>query len=228
MITGYNTDVEYDGVVYHIQTEDKGLKTPLILSLVYTGGEILASRRTPYDDLISSGFDERVLAERLDRQHKLICAAIKAGRIEDLKRLAAKKPERTAKRKKPSSNEAAPVVATEDETETTVTAGETNEDIREASADRFAVSDEEADGDGPNPLSITLLDEVEMHGGDYLTLRVQVSRTSGDGSQPVPQARVVLKILGTTFEPASTFSITNKEGMAVIFATLPQFTSMKA
>ena len=52
MLTGFNTDVEYDGVVYHVQTEDKGLRTPFILSLVYTGGAILASKRSPYDDLI--------------------------------------------------------------------------------------------------------------------------------------------------------------------------------
>jgi hypothetical protein len=86
VITGFNTDVEHDSVVYHVQTEDKGLKSPLILSLVYVGGTILASKRTPYDDLIASGFDEKLLAERLQRQHKLICAAIHAGRIEDLKR----------------------------------------------------------------------------------------------------------------------------------------------
>ena len=86
MITGFNTDVEHEGVVYHVQTEDKGLKSPLILSLVYVGGTILASKRTPYEDLISAGYDEKKLAERLNRQHKLICAAIHAGRIEDLKR----------------------------------------------------------------------------------------------------------------------------------------------
>ena len=86
MITGFNTDVEHDGVIYHVQTEDKGLKSPLILSLVYVGGTILASKRTPYDDLISAGFDENKLAERLQRQHRLICAAIRTGRIEDLKR----------------------------------------------------------------------------------------------------------------------------------------------
>jgi hypothetical protein len=86
VITGFNTDVEHDGITYHVQTEDKGLKSPLILSLVYVGGTILASKRTPYDDLIASGFEESKLAERLNRQHKLICAAIHAGRIEDLKR----------------------------------------------------------------------------------------------------------------------------------------------
>jgi hypothetical protein len=88
VITGFNTDIEFDGVVYHVQTEDKGLETPLILSLVYVGGAILASKRSPYHDLIKDGFDPLVLTERLQRQHKLICAAVKAGRIDDLKRLS--------------------------------------------------------------------------------------------------------------------------------------------
>lgn len=88
MITGFNTDVEYEGTVYHVQTEDKGLDSPLILSLVYVGGAILASKRSRYDDLIAKGFEEKELAERLNRQHKLICAAIRSGRIEDLKRMS--------------------------------------------------------------------------------------------------------------------------------------------
>ncbi|MBC7932808.1 MAG: hypothetical protein H7Z38_19785 [Rubrivivax sp.] len=85
MITGFNTDIPHEGVTYHVQTEDKGLDTPLILSLVYVGGAIIASKRTRYDDLLQTGFDEKVLTERLQRQHKLICAAIRAGRIEELK-----------------------------------------------------------------------------------------------------------------------------------------------
>jgi hypothetical protein len=84
VITGFNTDIEHEGVTYHVQTEDKGLDSPLILSLVYSGGAILASKRSTYDDLIATGFNEKTLAERLQRQHKLICAAIHAGRIEDL------------------------------------------------------------------------------------------------------------------------------------------------
>jgi hypothetical protein len=87
MITGFNTDVEHDGVIYHVQTEDKGLETPLLLSLVYSGGAILASKRSSYQDLIKNGFNEAALAERLQRQHRLICAAINAGRIEDLKKM---------------------------------------------------------------------------------------------------------------------------------------------
>ncbi|MBA3768361.1 MAG: hypothetical protein H0W99_15560, partial [Acidobacteria bacterium] len=88
MITGFNTDVEYDGVTYHVQTEDKGLESPLILSLVYSGGAILASKRSPYNDLIAAGFSEQTLTERLQRQHKLICAAINAGRLDDLKKMS--------------------------------------------------------------------------------------------------------------------------------------------
>lgn len=90
MITGFNTDIEFQGVTYHVQTEDKGLDTPMILSLVYDRGTILASKRSPYNDLLGDGFNEKILAERLQKQHKLMCAAIRAGRIEDLKRMTLK------------------------------------------------------------------------------------------------------------------------------------------
>jgi len=90
VITGFNTDVEHDGVVYHVQTEDKGLDSPFILSLVYSGGAILASKRSRYEDLIASGFSDEALSERLKRQHRLICAAIHSGRLNDLKKMSAR------------------------------------------------------------------------------------------------------------------------------------------
>jgi len=91
VITGFNTDIEHDGVIYHVQTEDKGLDSPIILSLVYAGGTILASKRSPYEDLIAEGFSDEVLAERLKRQHRLICAAIHSGRIDDLKKMSGRR-----------------------------------------------------------------------------------------------------------------------------------------
>ncbi len=90
MISGFNTDIEFDGVVYHVQTEDKGVSARVIMTLVYDGGTILASKRAPYDDLGSDDFDESVVADRLGRQHKLICAAVRAGRIDDLKKMSRK------------------------------------------------------------------------------------------------------------------------------------------
>ena len=92
MISGFNTDVEFQDVVYHIQTEDKGLRAQLFVSLVYNRGTILASKRTSYADLANGIFSEAELAERLQRQHKLICAAVKAGRIADLQKMAAADP----------------------------------------------------------------------------------------------------------------------------------------
>ena len=80
--------MEHDGVVYHVQTEDKGLESPIVMSLVYSGGAILAAKRSSYADLIAIGFEEAALAERLKRQHRLICAAIHAGRVEELRQLS--------------------------------------------------------------------------------------------------------------------------------------------
>ena len=62
----------------------------MIMTLVYNGGTILASKRAPYDDLVNDNFDEKKLAERLGRQHKLICAAVRAGRMDDLRQMSKK------------------------------------------------------------------------------------------------------------------------------------------
>ena len=90
MISGFNTDVKFDGTVYHVQTEDKGAPSMVIMSLVYDRGTILASKRESYQDLIQAGLDEKKLAERVSRQHKLICAAVKAGRLSELKEMTAR------------------------------------------------------------------------------------------------------------------------------------------
>lgn len=96
VISGFNTDIEFDGVVYHVQTEDKGLSSKLIVSLIYDGGTILASKRVSYEDLSASDFEESAIADRLNRQHKLICAALRAGRLEDLKKMSGKAAPATA------------------------------------------------------------------------------------------------------------------------------------
>jgi hypothetical protein len=119
VITGFNTDINFEGVTYHVQTEDKGLRTPLILSLVYQGGTILASKRSPYDDLLVEKFDEKLLEDRLNRQHTLICAAIRAGRIEDLKRMTMKDtPAKGLVATRPVTSEKAPSEQRKTETKT--------------------------------------------------------------------------------------------------------------
>ncbi len=83
MITGFNTDVNYEGRVFHVQTEDKGVENPVVESLVYTGGEIITSRRTSYGDLArSSEYSESEVARRMEGQHQAIIREILYGRFD--------------------------------------------------------------------------------------------------------------------------------------------------
>lgn len=222
MITGFNTDVEHDGVIYHVQTEDKGLATPLILSLVYTGGEVLASKRSPYEDLITAGFDEATLAERIQRQHRLICAAIHAGRVEDIKLMGQRALE---ERRAPAAPEPEEIPIS--------TALPTEEELLElgdlpleVDMEAPEVLDQISIAAGvANQLHVNLLEERELRGGHFVTLRVRVSRGPNEAPESVPDAHVVLKTLGTTFRPVSTFAKTDKDGVAIMFAALPKFTS---
>jgi hypothetical protein len=84
VLTGYNTDIEYSGTTYHVQTEDKGRGNPLVESLVYTAGEILYTRRTPYHDLVAQEIDREAVASLMERQHRAIVEAVQTGRLEQL------------------------------------------------------------------------------------------------------------------------------------------------
>lgn len=288
MITGFNTDIEHDGVVYHVQTEDKGIETPLILSLVYSGGAILASKRSRYEDLIASGYSDEALSERLTRQHRLICAAIHAGRIEDLKRMAAasvpegKQPPK-ARKKAPDPQlepqldpqleilrgdeerealEAERVLQAEQERlareaeqesearetpEPEVVADE-DDTLVPAPADfqpaapilnippesvytvhdprRQTVMGEVATGDFG--LRITILGRQEFRSGETPTIKVMVGFRSGSQEQPVPKASVSVKVLGTAFRPQIYVAKTRNDGVAVVTAQIPKFTSGRA
>ena len=84
MITGFNTDVQHEGKVYHVQSEDRGQGNPVLESLVYVGGTIVAKKLTPYAEQLSQGADEQLIAGLLKRQHQVIIAAIKTGRVREL------------------------------------------------------------------------------------------------------------------------------------------------
>ena len=82
MITGYNTDVPHNNRVFHIQTEDKGETAPEIESLVYVGGEILATKKTSYAEAVRNGRDDRAVQEIVEQQHRTMIAAIQRGRFD--------------------------------------------------------------------------------------------------------------------------------------------------
>jgi hypothetical protein len=83
MITGFNTDVDFEGRIFHVQTEDRGHGNPIVESLVYTGGEIVTSRKSSYADLLKSAdYTDEVLARRMEGQHQAIIREIMSGRFD--------------------------------------------------------------------------------------------------------------------------------------------------
>jgi len=82
MITGHNTDVEYKGRTYHVQTEDKGIKNPVIESLIYMKGHILGTKRSSYADLLARGGGEKEIQERLESQHKRMLLDVRGGKYD--------------------------------------------------------------------------------------------------------------------------------------------------
>ncbi len=255
MITGFNTDIEHDGVVYHVQTEDKGLDSPIILSLVYSGGTILASKRSPYEDLIKQGFSDEALAERLKRQHRLICAAIHSGRINDLKKMSGRAKE-TPKPAIKEIEDLAPEVETvapppaEEGFEIEywpltqqwtpppppppAPEGEVVEEAQPGAAEDELLYDEIAPAEDPNReiqpdgLAITLLDDEQFYSGEKYTLRVLISNWLGGEETPLASASVSIKILGTTFRPLIYTVKTEADGVATVATEIPQFNSGRA
>ena len=83
MITGFNTDIRHGDRVFHVQTEDRGTANPIVESLVYVGGQILLSKRSPYSDLVIEGKpDEKAVRQLMDLQHRRIIEAIRRGRFD--------------------------------------------------------------------------------------------------------------------------------------------------
>ena len=83
MLTGFNTDIKHAERVFHVQTEDRGPSNPVVESLVYVGGEILLSKKSPYDEHVHAGkIDEKAVRELMDLQHRRILEAIRRGRLD--------------------------------------------------------------------------------------------------------------------------------------------------
>ena len=82
MITGFNTDVRHRGVVFHVQTEDKGLSNPCVESLVYVGGQIVGRKRTGYMALVEQGRGKEEILDLIERQHRETIAEIRAGKLD--------------------------------------------------------------------------------------------------------------------------------------------------
>jgi hypothetical protein len=83
MVLGFNHNVVYKGEVFHVQTEDSGVKNPHIITLLYRGGVILCSKKTSYADILTMDNLESVVEELMKAQHKELMRRLKSGEFDE-------------------------------------------------------------------------------------------------------------------------------------------------
>ena len=80
MVTGFNTDIKHNGVVFHIQTEPRkegGLETT-----VYMRGAVIHSLKTSHRDFVlSPEYTDDKFKRFLEDQHRLVIGRIRSGEI---------------------------------------------------------------------------------------------------------------------------------------------------
>ncbi len=71
MITGFNTEVKYNDTVFHIQTEDRGLKAARIDTIIYrSGGAVVHRKKISYQDILSSECLSEAIKELMEEIHQ--------------------------------------------------------------------------------------------------------------------------------------------------------------
>ncbi len=83
MVPGFNHNILYKGVLFHIQTEDSGVGKPQITTLLYRDGTIIASKKTDYSDIVRVEMLEKVVEDLMKEQHKEMLRRLKAGEFDD-------------------------------------------------------------------------------------------------------------------------------------------------
>src|SRR5579871_1144904 len=82
-LLGFNNNVRHKGRVFHIQTEDSGIRHPHIITHLFAdGGRILKTIKTSYAEHV----DQDRLAERvramMQEQHKAMFIALRDGQYD--------------------------------------------------------------------------------------------------------------------------------------------------
>jgi hypothetical protein len=84
MVVGFNHNIKHKGKMYHIQTEDSGLENPHIITHLFVGGNILASKKTSYADIVAADNLAQVVRELMEEQHKEMLRNLINGVYDDI------------------------------------------------------------------------------------------------------------------------------------------------
>lgn len=69
-VTGFNHNIKHKGKVYHVQTEDSGVNNPHIITHLFVGGNILATKKNSYADIVKTPNLSELVRELMEEQHK--------------------------------------------------------------------------------------------------------------------------------------------------------------
>jgi hypothetical protein len=82
-LLGFNNNFKHKGSVYHIQTEDSGVKHPHIITHLFAdGGRILKSIKTSYAAYLSEANMAEIVRSMMKEQHKAMIVALRDGRFD--------------------------------------------------------------------------------------------------------------------------------------------------
>ena len=84
MVQGFNHNIRHKGKLYHVQTEDSGKDNPHIITHVFVGGNILASKKTSYADIVKADRLEQIVRELMEEQHKSVLRNLINGVYDDV------------------------------------------------------------------------------------------------------------------------------------------------
>lgn len=83
-LLGYNTNVRHGGKLFHIQTEDSGLKHPHIITHLFAdGGRIIASKKTTYAEFIGEPNVHDRVKKMMRDQHKGMFIELRDGAYDE-------------------------------------------------------------------------------------------------------------------------------------------------
>ncbi len=81
MLKCENTDIEYKGKTFHVQTEDWGADNPYLVTRIFSGGKVLSSIKTNYQSwlVLEQDLRDQKLKQVLFSQHSEFVEKIKQG-----------------------------------------------------------------------------------------------------------------------------------------------------
>jgi hypothetical protein len=84
-LLGFNNNVRHRGRIFHIQTEDSGIKNPRIITHLFAdGGRIIKTTRTEYTEHVSRPDMQPFVRGLMKEQHKGMFTALRMGDLDDL------------------------------------------------------------------------------------------------------------------------------------------------